>query len=167
MRLSSSRNLRSLLRTSICCQAKREILSTWISKLSLSSYVTPRTFRWFGTVTCIRDRGIYRKYRCRGSWQTLVAWTGDWSWWNTGLCLTIVTWRCRKNFSQRECSFHRKLRCHWLKFLRQRHIAVVRQGPGLPLSARKISLFIHAGLKSNYVSKRVPWCFAVDESWVA
>ena len=43
-------------------------------------------------------------------------------------CLTTATWRCRKNFSQWECSFHWKLRCHWLEFLRQRQIAVVRQG---------------------------------------
>ena len=48
----------------------------------------------------------------------------------TGPCLTTATWRCRKNFSQWECSFHWKLRCHWLEFLRQRQIAVVRQGPG-------------------------------------
>ena len=34
-----------------------------------------------------------------------------------------------KNFSQWECSFHWKLRCHWLEFLRQGQIAVVRQGP--------------------------------------
>ena len=42
-----------------------------------------------------------------------------------------MAWRCRKNFSQWECSFHWKLRCHWLEFLRQRQIAVVRQDPGL------------------------------------
>ena len=46
-----------------------------------------------------------------------------------GLCLTTATWRCRKNFSQWELSFLWKLRCHWLKGLRQRQIAVVRQGP--------------------------------------
>ena len=27
------------------------------------------------------------------------------------------------------CSFQRKLCLHWLKFLRQRHVTVVRQGP--------------------------------------
>ena len=48
-----------------------------------------------------------------------------------GPCLTTATWRCRKNFSQWECSFLWKLRCHWLEFLRQRQIAVVRQGPVL------------------------------------
>ena len=39
-------------------------------------------------------------------------------------------WRCRKNFSQWQRSFLWKLRSHWLIFLRQRHVAVVRQGPG-------------------------------------
>ena len=46
-----------------------------------------------------------------------------------GPCLSTATWRCGKNFSQWECSFHWKLRCHWLEFLRQRQFAVVRQGP--------------------------------------
>ena len=45
-----------------------------------------------------------------------------------GLCFTTATWHCRKNFSQWERSFQRKLRCHWLKGLQQRQIAVVRQG---------------------------------------
>ena len=48
-----------------------------------------------------------------------------------GPCLTTATWRCRKNFSQWECSFHWKLRCHWLEFLQQRQIAVVT-GPRVP-----------------------------------
>ena len=47
-----------------------------------------------------------------------------------GPCLTTETWRCRKNYSQWECSFHWKLCCHWLEFLRQCQIVVVRQGPG-------------------------------------
>ena len=46
-----------------------------------------------------------------------------------GPCLTTATWRCCKNFSQWECSLYWKLRCHWLEFLRQRPIAVVRQVP--------------------------------------
>ena len=50
-----------------------------------------------------------------------------------GPCLTTATWCCRKNFSQWECSFLWKLRCHWLKGLRQRQIAVVRQRPGTDL----------------------------------
>ena len=48
-----------------------------------------------------------------------------------GPCLTTATWRCCKNLSQWERSFHWKLRCHWLEFLRQCQIAVVRQGPEL------------------------------------
>ena len=47
-----------------------------------------------------------------------------------GPCLTTAIWRCRNNFSQWECSFHWKLRGHWLEFLRQRQITVARQGPG-------------------------------------
>ena len=47
-----------------------------------------------------------------------------------GSCITNATWRCPKNFSQWERSFHWKLCCHWLKFLRQCQIAVVIQGPG-------------------------------------
>ena len=46
-----------------------------------------------------------------------------------GPCLTTAIWRCRKPFSQWQPSFQRKLRSHWLKFLRQRHVAVVRQVP--------------------------------------
>ena len=44
-----------------------------------------------------------------------------------GPCLTAATWCYRKNFSQWECSFHWKLHCHWLEFLRQHQIAVVRR----------------------------------------
>ena len=47
-----------------------------------------------------------------------------------GPCLTTAIWRCRKNSSQWQRSFQWKLHSHWLKFLRQRHVAVVRQGPG-------------------------------------
>ena len=46
-----------------------------------------------------------------------------------GPCLTTAIWCCRKNSSQWQRSFHWKLPSHWLKFLRQRHVAVVRQGP--------------------------------------
>ena len=44
-------------------------------------------------------------------------------------CLTTVTWRCCKNFSQWECRFLWKLHSHWLKGFWQKQIAVVRQGP--------------------------------------
>ena len=43
--------------------------------------------------------------------------------WCPGPCLTIATWCCHKNFSQWQHSFLWKLRCHWLKGLRQRQIA--------------------------------------------
>ena len=42
--------------------------------------------------------------------------------------LTTATWRCRRNFSQWECSFRWKLRCHWLEFLRQRQVDSVVVG---------------------------------------
>ena len=47
---------------------------------------------------------------------------------STGICTTIATWRCRKICSQCECVSHWKLRCYWLKFLRQCQITVVIQG---------------------------------------
>ena len=53
-----------------------------------------------------------------------------------GPYLTTATWRCRENFSQWERSFLWKLRCHWLKGLRQRKIAVVRQGPEYQMRMR-------------------------------
>ena len=56
-----------------------------------------------------------------------------------GLCITTVTWRCHNNFSQWERSFHWKLRCHWLKGLRQRQIAV---GPGVSISQTVYELII-------------------------
>ena len=46
-----------------------------------------------------------------------------------GPCLTTEIWRCRKPFSQWQRSFQRNLHSLWLKFLRQRRVAVVRQGP--------------------------------------
>ena len=44
-----------------------------------------------------------------------------------GPCLTTATWCCRKYFGQWKRSFLWKLRPHWLKDIRQRQIAVVRQ----------------------------------------
>ena len=66
-----------------------------------------------------------------------------------GPCLTTATWRCRKNFSQWECSFHWKLRYHWLEFLRQRQIAVVRQGPEM----RKFKHYVPCSFKWYNMSK--------------
>ena len=47
---------------------------------------------------------------------------------NPGSRLTTAIWRCCKPFSQWQCSFQRKLHCHWLKFLQQRHV-VIAQDP--------------------------------------
>ena len=44
-----------------------------------------------------------------------------------GPCLATAIWWCHNPFSQWECSFQRKLHSHWLKFLRQHHVAVVIQ----------------------------------------
>ena len=44
-------------------------------------------------------------------------------------CITTAIWRCRRNFSQWQRSFQWKLRTHWLKVLRQDHVAVVIQDP--------------------------------------
>ena len=49
---------------------------------------------------------------------------------NPGPCITTAIWHCRKHFSQWQHSFQWKLRSHWLKFLRQRHVALVIQDPG-------------------------------------
>ena len=60
--------------------------------------------------------------------------------WDLGPCLTTAIWRCRKNSSQWQLSFQWKLDSHWLKFLRQRHVTIVRQGPG---PAIKLGRFLH------------------------
>ena len=52
----------------------------------------------------------------------------------TGSSLTIARWRCCKNFSQWERSFLWKLCCQWPEWLRERQIAVVKQGPRPPTS---------------------------------
>ena len=48
-----------------------------------------------------------------------------------GPCITNVFATCRKNFSQWHHSFQRKLRSHWLKFLRHVAITLVIQGPAM------------------------------------
>ena len=48
----------------------------------------------------------------------------------SGPCITNVIATRRKNFSQWHRSFQRKLRSHWLKFLRHIAITLVIQGPG-------------------------------------
>ena len=49
---------------------------------------------------------------------------------SAGPCITNVFATCRKNFSQWHRSFQRKLRSHWLKFLRHVTITLVIQDPG-------------------------------------
>ena len=51
-----------------------------------------------------------------------------------GPCLITVIRRCRNPFSQGQCRFQRKLRSHCIQFLRQHHVAVVKQGPVLYLA---------------------------------
>ena len=63
-----------------------------------------------------------------------------------GPCLINASWRCRDNFSQLERSFQRKLRCHWLKGLRQRQVVVVRQGPVL----QSIDVVFRIGLNKQF-----------------
>ena len=48
-----------------------------------------------------------------------------------GPCITNVFATCRKNFSQWHRSFQRKLRSHWLKFLRHVAMTLVIQDPAL------------------------------------
>ena len=48
---------------------------------------------------------------------------------SAGPCITNVFATCRKNFSQWHRSFQRKLRSHWLKFLRHVAITLVIQDP--------------------------------------
>ena len=72
-----------------------------------------------------------------------------------GPCLTTAIWRCRNSFSQWQRSFQRNMRFHWLKFLRQRHVAVVRRGPGpnqghcVPLQSVTLSSQLNYILKSR------------------
>ena len=71
-----------------------------------------------------------------------------------GPCLTTAIWRYRNTFSQWQRSFQRKLRSHWLKFLWQHHVVVVKQVPGQLLdcpSNREVKLKIYVKKPvSNY-----------------
>ena len=62
------------------------------------------------------------------TWQYAANYDGSCFGLITGHCVIITIWR--KGFSQWERSFYWNLRCHWLKFLRQRQNPVVIQGPG-------------------------------------
>ena len=67
--------------------------------------------------------------------------------WDTGPCITNVFATCRKNFSQWHRSFQRKLRTHWLKFLRHVAITLVIQDPDLPYSLKLSAPEGHGGCK--------------------
>ena len=62
----------------------------------------------------------------------ICAWINGWvNNREAGPCPTTAIWRRRKNSSQWQRNFQWKLHSHWLEFLRQRLVAVVRQGPGV------------------------------------
>ena len=67
---------------------------------------------------------IFTFYWLRPYWRSVHTSSG------TGPSLTTATCCCSKNFSQWKRSFLWKLRCHWLKGLRQHQSTVVRQSPG-------------------------------------
>ena len=79
-----------------------------------------------------------------------------------GPCLTTAIWRCHKNSSQWQRSFQWKLHSHWLKFLWQHHVAVVRQGPVLPYYQLHpwdcISVISYVKLKSFHRRKCIWTC---------
>ena len=58
--------------------------------------------------------------------------------------LATASWRCLKNFSQRQRSFQWQLRSHWLKILGQRHVAGVIQDSNLvapmPIDAQAVTI---------------------------
>ena len=71
--------------------------------------------------SCVRECYFYFK-TISVAWHTTVVFS---------LLTPCVLLRCRKNFSQWQRSFQWKLRSHWLKFLRQHHIAVFSTGPSI------------------------------------
>ena len=73
-------------------------------------------------------------------------------------CMTTAIWRYRKTLSQWQCSFHRKLRSHWLKGLRQRQIAVVYRTVATEVTiSSAIFLPQHRGI----VSDQSQWCQSI------
>ena len=87
----------------------------------------------------------------------------------SGPCLTTAILRCRKNSSQWQRSFQWKLHSHWLKFLRQRHVAVVRQGPGsdalLSFSPPMLYRHLSYDILCNYVINNV--ICILRKKWIA
>ena len=74
---------------------------------------------------------------------------------NTGPCIINGFATRRKNFSQWHRSFQRKLRSHWLKFLRHVAITLVIQGPGL-FCYGYVILLLHS---CHYVTHFFQNCF--------
>ena len=114
-----------LTTTDIIWRIPAESSKQGFSNLTASRFhLVTQTSRWYVLRRVVyRTSGLLRS----GDWHICV-WCLCHS--RPGPCLTTATWRCRKNFSQWERSFHWKLHCHWLEFLRQRQIALVRQDPG-------------------------------------
>ena len=94
--------------------------------VSISNIVTAEHIRTWVPEACIKDRDmqLYPTYTvgCNNLSLPLIPASGPY--------LTTAIWRRRNRFSQWQRNFQRKLCFHWLKLLRQCHVAVVRQGPG-------------------------------------
>ena len=86
-----------------------------------------------------------------------------------GPCITNVFATRRKNFSQWHRSFQRKLRSHWLKFLRHVAITLVIQGPGLPctfsLPPRVSDLDMHHGTCVTHAPRFMPGLLITGFLW--
>ena len=77
---------------------------------------------------------------------------------SSGPCITNVFATRRKNFSQWHRSFQRKLRSHWLKFLRHVAIMLVIQGPDVPLTATMIPA---AFVSNSELHQHLGWLFVL------
>ena len=94
--------------------------SSFVRGISRSPTVSPhkrpviRRFRVFLAVS------LNKLLSCSLSYSCCVA----------GPCITTAIWRCRNPFSEWQHSFQWKLQCHWLKGLRQHHVAAVIQDTG-------------------------------------
>ena len=71
--------------------------------------------------------------------------------------ITAAIRRCRKSFRQWQHSSQWRLRSHWPKFLRQRHIAVIIQG--------HVKTYCVKNLNRHFIRCRRFACFAPDLNW--
>ena len=113
------------------------LLPKWIIIKSLME-VSSTNLRHFGIHAqtflidmTLTSRGCYgvanpRQLNCliSGLFMLTLQKTSKWP----GHYLTTAIWRFHNYFSQWQRSFQRKLRSHWLKCLRQYHVAVAKQG---------------------------------------